>query len=359
MYTFFKNKRVFITGATGFIGSWLCAALAGSGAHVTGFALPPADESLFSICSISKCMEKNFIGDVRDFDPLFDAFRAAKPEIVFHLAAQPVSREGFANPAYTYEANLLGAINILECIRMTDYVQSFINVTVDVAYHNSKWTGVFSGHEASDGYGPYTVSKSCSELITQSYVRSFFRKGVPAVSTVRTGHCIGGGDFSGGRVVSDYFRALIKHKPLIVRNQNLISPYLHVLDMLNALLMIAEGQYGDKNIAGAYNIGPDEYNLITAGAFADLLCSIWGGGAVWSGRNEKQDHLSAPTEPDFPSIALTLFWQPVWSIEEAVSRTVDWYKAYINGEDVSQVLNDQLNEFASRLKWPIIKSHTS
>ena len=359
LLSFYKDKNVFITGSTGFIGAWLCAVLAEYGAYVTGFALPPAKESLYNICDIGKLIKNNTNGDVRDFDQLYDAFRAGKPDIVFHLAAQPDTREGFANPAYTYEINLLGTINIMECMRLTECVHSAINLTADIAYLNNKWSGVFSEHEAPGGYGPYTVSKSCAELITQSYVKSFFRKGIPAISTVRTGCSIGGGDFADNRLVPDFITSIRKCKPLLIKNQNSIIPYLHVLDTINALLMIAEEQFENMHIAGAYNIGPNEYNLVTAGAFADLLCSSWGSGAIWSGKIAKQDHEPEPIGPDYTNISHSLMWQPTWNIEEAVKRTVDWYKAYINGEDPALVVEKQIYDFAGIHKWPLIKLYSS
>ena len=355
--SFYKNKRVFITGATGFIGTWLCELLAGHGARVTGYALAPAEESLFNVCKTGGCIH-SIIGDVRDFDYLYDAFRADKPEIVFHLAAQPLTREGYVNPAYTYETNVLGTINILECIRMTECVSSFLNVTTDSVRHfGEPAAAVYGEYDMTEGYDPYTVSKSCAELVTHSYVKSFFRRSACVISTARSCYSIGGGDFSNERIVPDFFRAVRKGRPLIVRDSHAIQPYLHVLDTLNAYLAIAEGQYEDRNIAGSYSISPDARNMITAGALADLLCANWGDGAAWNGKHDWLHDESGPVKPDSLKISQTLNWKPIWNISDSVERTVEWYKTYINGGDAGAVVRRQIGEFDNRVKWPLVNAY--
>ena len=337
------------------MGTWLCELLAEHGARVTGYAFAPPEESLFNICKTGGKI-RSVIGDIRDFDVLYNAFRADKPEIVFHFAAQPLTREGYVNPAYTYETNVMGTINILECLRMSDCVRSFINVTADNAFHSSEWMGAYSENDAADGYDPYAVSKSCAELITHSYIRSFFRRGAPPISTARSGNSIGGGDFSNDRIVPDFFRAVRKRRPLIVKNHHAVQAYLHVYDTLNALLMIAEGQYEDRNIAGAYNIGPDASDFTTSGALAELLCSAWGSGASWSAKHDWLHNESGTAKPDSQKIAGALSWKPIWNLNEAVERTVEWYKAYLNGSDVNEISSRHIKEFSNRLNWSLVES---
>ena len=343
------------------MGTWLCELLCGRGARVTGYALPPAGESLFNICGTGNNVH-SVIGDIRDFDNLYAAFKSEKPDIVFHLAAQPLTREGYVNPAYTYETNVLGTTNLLECIRMSECVRSFLNVTTlnvttDNVFHNGGSTPVCGEYDIIDGYDPYTVSKSCAEMITHSYVRSFFRKNACAISTARSSYSIGGGDFSEDRLVPDFFRAVRKSRPFIVKDQHAIQPYMHVLDTLNAYLLIAEGQYEDKNIAGTFNIGPDERNLITAGALADLLCANWGGGAVWSGKHDWMHKETEPIKPDSSKIAHVLNWRPIWNIAESVERTVEWYKSYLGGGDAGDIARRHIGDFVSRLKWPLANAY--
>ena len=363
-YSFYRNKRVLVTGATGFKGSWLCATLCRLGADVSGYAQPPARESMFTICGIDKLVSCRY-GDINDFDLLYDIFRAAKPEIVIHLAAQPTIREGYANPAYTYETNVIGTVNILECMRMTDSVRSFLNVTTDGAFNRFDWPDLYAEKLTIDNYDPYAVSMSCSELVTKSYTRSYFRNGEPAVSTARNGYVVGGGDFYGDRTMPEFIRAIKKGRPMQVKNPYAINPYQYVLDTLNAYLLIAESQYEDAGAAGLYNIGPAESDYLSAGAFADMLCAHWGEGAAWSVKNgaalngkngaarqEKSDVLI-----DCSKIMDELNWSPLYNIDETVKHTVEWYKAYLSGDGVNEVISRQIDDFVNRMKWSLVSSY--
>ncbi|MEG2679546.1 MAG: CDP-glucose 4,6-dehydratase, partial [Oscillospiraceae bacterium] len=292
---FYKGKRVFITGHTGFKGAWLCRMLADAGAVVTGYALePPTQPNLFSLAGLERKMT-SVIGDVRDFAVLKAAFDAAKPEIVLHLAAQPIVRTSYEQPAYTYETNVMGTVNILECVRQNDCVKSFLNVTTDKVYENKEWAWGYRENEPLDGYDPYSNSKSCSELVTHSYASSFFADGRTAISTARAGNVIGGGDFARDRIIPDCVRAAQAAEPIIVRNPHSTRPYQHVLEPLAAYLMIAQRQYEDGSYAGWYNVGPDECDCVTTGALVDLFCEKWGGGVSWEDRSEK----NAPHEANF------------------------------------------------------------
>ena len=249
---FYKGKKVFVTGHTGFKGSWLCKMLANAGAIVTGYSLnPPTSPSLFEIAGIEQDVH-SVIGDIRDFKTLKAAFDEAQPEMVLHLAAQPIVRDSYKDPAYTYETNVMGTVNILECVRTSNCVKSFLNVTTDKVYLNKEWAWGYRENEELDGFDPYSNSKSCSELVTHSYENSFFGDNQVAISTARAGNVIGGGDFANDRIIPDCIRAAIKHEDIVVRNPFSTRPYQHVLEPLYAYLMIAAMQYQDIKYAGYY-----------------------------------------------------------------------------------------------------------
>ena len=280
----YKDKKVFVTGHTGFKGSWLCKILANAGADVTGYSLnPPTKPSLFEIANISQDIH-SVIGDIRDYKSLKAAFDEAQPEIVLHLAAQPIVRDSYRNPSYTYETNVMGTVNILECVRTTSCVKSFLNVTTDKVYLNKEWAWGYRENEELDGYDPYSNSKSCSELVTHSYKNSFFNDGHVAISTARAGNVIGGGDFANDRIIPDCIRAAIKHEDIIVRNPFSTRPYQHVLEPLHAYLMIAAMQYQDNKYADYYNVGPDDQDCFQTGVLVDLFVNKWGEGIKWINR---------------------------------------------------------------------------
>ena len=285
-FDFYKGKRVFVTGHTGFKGSWLCRILVNAGAIVTGYSLPaPTNPNLFSLAEVEDKMT-SIIGDIRDFKALKAAFDQADPQIVLHLAAQPIVRDSYKDPAYTYETNVMGTVNILECVRASKTVRSFLNVTTDKVYKNNEWHWGYRENEPLDGFDPYSNSKSCSELVTHSYQNSFFADGRVAISTARAGNVIGGGDFANDRIVPDCVRAMASGADIIVRNPHSTRPYQHVLEPLFAYLMIAQRQYEDLSFAGWYNVGPDECDCVTTGPLVDLFCSCWGDGAKWINKSE-------------------------------------------------------------------------
>lgn len=267
---FYYGKNVFITGHTGFKGSWLCKMLVNAGARVTGYSLGSEKEyALFKIAEIEKDIH-SVPGDIRDYTFLRKAFDDAQPEIVFHLAAQPIVRDSYKNPVYTYETNVIGTVNILECIR-NHQVKSFLNVTTDKVYLNKEWHWGYRENEELNGYDPYSNSKSCSELVTCAYKNSFFANGDTAVSTARAGNVIGGGDFANDRIIPDCIRAVLRGENIIVRNPFSTRPYQHVLEPLYVYLMIAAMQYEDSNYAGCYNVGPDDQDCFQTGALVDLF----------------------------------------------------------------------------------------
>ncbi len=343
---FYNGKRVFITGHTGFKGSWMCRVLTLFGAEITGYALdPPTDPSMFEIAGIGEKIN-SIVGDIRDLNKLRAALNDAQPEIVIHMAAQPIVRESYINPVYTYETNVMGTVNICEAVRFCDSVKSFVNVTTDKVYKNNEWAWGYRETDALDGYDPYSNSKSCSELVTSSYVNSFFNDRGIAASTCRAGNVIGGGDFAKDRIIPDCVRAMEQGKEIIVRNPYSIRPYQHVLEPVAAYLTLAAMQYKNHSLAGNYNIGPDDSDCVTTGELADIFCKAWGDGASWKNVAEQ----NAPHEANFlkldcSKIKSVLGWKPHWHISAAIQKTVEWSKAYLHSDDIDAVIEKQIREY--------------
>ncbi len=345
MLEFYNGKRVFITGHTGFKGSWLCKILVNSGAVVTGYSFePPTTPSLFEISNIGESIT-SIIGDIRDYNSLKKAFDEARPEIVLHLAAQPIVRESYKNPAYTYETNVMGTVNILECVRNSDCVKSFLNVTTDKVYFNKEWAWGYRENEELDGFDPYSNSKSCSELVTHSYKNSFFADGKIAISTARAGNVIGGGDFASDRIIPDCVRAASENRDIIVRNPYSTRPYQHVLEPLFAYLMIAEKQYNNAKFFGWYNVGPEECDCVTTGELVDLFCDLWEGASWKNIAEENAPHEANFLKLDCSKIKSTFGWKPRWHIAEAIGKTVEWSKVYLQNGDISEVMDKQIKEY--------------
>lgn len=350
--SFYKNKKVFVTGHTGFKGTWLCKILINAGAIVTGYSLnPPTNPSLFEITNIDKKMN-SIIGDIRDYDFLKKSFDEVEPEIVFHLAAQPIVRDGYTNPAYTYDTNVMGTVNILECVRMNKSVKSFLNVTTDKVYLNKEWEWGYRESEELNGYDPYSNSKSCSELVTQSYEKSFFRdkngKIIVPISTARAGNVIGGGDFANDRIIPDCVRAAIKKEDIIVRNPFSTRPYQHVLEPLCAYLMIAAKQYENHEYAGWYNVGPDEVDCFETGTLVDLFVNKWGEEIKWINKYDGGPHEANFLKLDCSKLKMTFKWKPYWNLDKAIEKVVEWSKCWIDNEDVNKCMDEQIKEFLSR-----------
>lgn len=345
---FFKGKKVLITGHTGFKGSWLSLILSNAGAEVTGYSLePPTSPALFALCDLTSRMN-SIIGDIRDLEHLKQVFAEVQPEIVLHLAAQPIVRDSYKDPVYTYETNVMGTVNICECVRLNPCVKSFLNVTTDKVYHNNEWEWGYRENEPLDGFDPYSNSKSCSELVTHSYINSFFNDMGVAVSTARAGNVIGGGDFANDRIIPDCVRAAIDHKDIIVRNPHSTRPYQHVLEPLAIYLTIAQAQYEDKAKAGFYNVGPDDCDCVTTGKLVDLFCEKWGENIRWINRYDGGPHEANFLKLDCSKIKRTFGWAPRWGVADAVEKTVEWSKAYRDGGDVTACMEQQIAEFFER-----------
>lgn len=343
---FYRGKRVFVTGHTGFKGAWLCRILVGAGAIVTGYSLEaPTRPNLFELAGLDGQIT-SVIGDIRDKEKLMAAFRMANSEIVLHLAAQPIVRDSYKNPVYTYETNVMGTVNILECVRQSSCVRSFLNVTTDKVYHNNEWSWGYRENEPLDGFDPYSNSKSCSELVTHSYLNSFFADGHVAISTARAGNVIGGGDFANDRIIPDCVRAVQNGTQVILRNPGSTRPYQHVLEPLFAYLMIAQRQYEDGMYAGWYNVGPDECDCVTNAELVEKFCQKWGPGLSWKAYRD----ITAPHEANFlkldcSKLKSTFGWRPRWHIGEAVERTVEWTRVWLDGADVPAEMDRQIQQY--------------
>ncbi len=363
--SFYKNKKVLITGHTGFKGSWLCLLLKSLEADVYGYSLnPPTNPSLFELCDI-KNMITHFEGDVRDLDNLKNVFDKVKPEIVIHMAAQPIVRDSYKEPVYTYDVNVMGTVNVLECVRLTDSVKSYVNVTTDKVYLNRELNKPFKEDEELCGFDPYSNSKSCSELVTYSYKNSFFggETGkmsdgrVVSISTCRAGNVIGGGDFANDRIIPDCVRAIEAGEDIIVRNPYSIRPYQHVLEPLFVYLSIAMEQYNNPSFAGAYNVGPNDSDCITTGDMVTNFCDKWNNyhkrkdnaeefkELNWKNLSDNGPHEAAFLKLDSSKVREALSWSPRWSINEALERIVEWSDVYLNGGNVLEISMKQINEF--------------
>lgn len=347
--SFYKDKKVLVTGHTGFKGTWLCKVLLMAGANVTGYALEaPTEPSLFKLSKIERQM-KSICGDVRDLAHLKNVFEDTQPEIVFHLAAQPIVRESYKNPVYTYETNVIGTVNVLECVRLTPSVKSFLNITTDKVYQNNEWERGYREDDVLNGYDPYSNSKSCSELVTDSYKKSFFTECQVAISTVRAGNVIGGGDFAIDRIIPDCIRALEEKKAIVIRNPYSIRPYQHVLEPLFAYLLIAKRQLEDASFAGSYNVGPDDKDCLTTGSLVSLFCKKWEERTCqkveWINQSDGGPHEAKFLKLDCTKLKETFKWSPRWDMETVIEKIVEWSDTYIQQGDVIACMEKQIDEF--------------
>lgn len=348
---FYKGKKVFITGHTGFKGSWLCEVLLMAGADVTGYALEaPTEPALFDILSLQNRMKSN-IGDIRNLEYLKKCMKEAQPEIVIHMAAQPLVRESYKNPVYTYDVNVMGTVNVLECVRMTESVKSVINVTTDKVYKNKEWEWGYRENEELNGFDPYSNSKSCSELVTDSYKNSFFSERDIAVSTMRAGNVIGGGDFAADRIIPDCIKSATEGKKIIVRNPYSTRPYQHVLEPVMAYLMVAERQYKDKTLQGNYNVGPDEKDCLTTAELVSLFCDQWneamGTATTWENRSDHGPHEANFLKLDCSKMKRTFGWKPQWDVRTAMQKIIEWNREYLSGGSVLDCTDKQIKEMVS------------
>lgn len=361
LLNFYKGKRVLITGNTGFKGSWLTYILLSAGAEITGYSLQSLSEfNLFSLAGLDSNPDLHQIcGDIRDMVVLKDVFQSASPEIVLHLAAQPIVRDSYRDPMTTYTTNVNGTLNVLECMRTMPGVRSFLNVTTDKVYKNFEWEYGYRENDPLDGYDPYSNSKSCSELITHSYKDSFFMDKSVAISTVRAGNVIGGGDFSSDRIIPDCVRAIDagrkegKSAIIGVRNPYSTRPYQHVLEALFMYLIIVMKQYEDASYADYYNVGPDDIDCVTTGDLVSTFCEKWNKGKTkhlpelyWENRSEADaPHESNFLKLDCSKVKARFGWHPHWHIEKAIEQIVGFTNIWMSGENVKTEMDKEIEEY--------------
>ena len=320
---------------------------------MTGYALePPTTPSLFELTGMEKRVH-SVKGDIRDLEHLKRVFDEVRPEIVIHMAAQPIVRESYKNPVYTYDVNVMGTVNVLECVRTCDSVKSFLNVTTDKVYKNREWEWGYRENEELNGFDPYSNSKSCSELVTGSYRNSFFADRGVAVSTARAGNVIGGGDFGVDRIIPDCVRAIEHGGIVTLRNPQSIRPYQHVLEPVFAYLRIAERQYGDLSLAGAYNVGPEEGSCITTEKLVQTFCECWNceereglQNLHWQCEPDGGPHEANYLKLDCSKIRNRLGWKSRWTYREMLEKTAEWIRGYVLGADVAEIMRHQIAEYA-------------
>lgn len=347
---FWAGRKVFVTGHTGFKGGWLCLWLQRLGADVTGYALePPTEPNLFESARVGEGM-RSISGDVRDFDALWTAIREYQPEVVFHLAAQPLVMPAYRQPLETYAINVLGTVHLLEAVRRTAGVRAVVNVTSDKCYENREWLRGYQEDEPMGGHDPYSSSKGCAELVTTAYRRSFFaqtpeRLGV-ALASARAGNVIGGGDWAENRLVPDVIRSFSARQPVAIRHPDAIRPWQHVLEPLSGYLKLAERLWKDGlAFAEGWNFGPHEDGARPVHWLVERLATLWGEGARWHHDGNLHPHEAHYLKLNCAKAAAKLGWRPRWSLEQALTETVSWYQAAYTGMDMHAFSLAQLERF--------------
>lgn len=325
---FWNGRKVFLTGHTGFKGSWISLWLAQLGAKVTGYALDaPTEPSMFEVSAVESVLVKSVKADVQDAHALVCAMIESEPEIVIHMAAQSLVRESYNEPAETYSTNVMGTVNLFEAIRKVSSVKAVLNITSDKCYENKEWVWGYRENDPVGGHDPYSSSKGCAELVSSSYRQSFFKEAGIALATARAGNVIGGGDWANDRIVPDAVRAFIANRPLIIRNPKAIRPWQHVLEPLSGYLMLCQqliNQSGD--FAKGWNFGPDSDDVQPVSSLADIMAKFWGVDATWQSDDAVHPHEAHYLKLDCSQANSSLNWKPVWNIDKALEETVEWYK---------------------------------
>lgn len=348
---FWKGKKVFLTGHTGFKGSWLCLWLASMGAKVIGYALAPnAEPNLFDILEVDSLAEVSHISDIRDLASLQKAMLDAKPDVVIHMAAQPLVRDSYANPVETYEINVMGTVHVLESARSVDSVRATVVVTTDKCYENQEWNWGYRENEPMGGYDPYSNSKGCAELVTSAYRQSYFSSPSSSnkVASARAGNVIGGGDWAKDRLIPDAIKAFEANESLRIRNPIATRPWQHVLEPLSGYLMLAQALYEHgSSFASGWNFGPNDNDNRSVEEVVELLISRWGDLARWEKEELVQIHEANLLKLDCSKARAQLGWAPKWNLEIAIQKIVDWQKAYQEKEKMQEVSLIQINEYMS------------
>jgi len=350
---FWDRKKVFLTGHTGFKGSWLALWLQSAGARLTGFSLePPTQPSLFELANVGKGMN-SLLGDIRDLDLLKHTLKRDEPEIVLHFAAQPLVRPSYASPVETFQTNLMGTVHLLEAIRGLDSVRAVVCITTDKCYENKEWPWGYREYEPMGGHDPYSASKGCAELAISAYRRSFFSPAehdshAVAVASARAGNVIGGGDWGQDRLVPDIMKTFMKKQSVVIRNPQAIRPWQHVLEPLNGYLMLAEQLFEEgPRYAEAWNFGPQEEDARPVAWVVERLVELWGPGAAWQLDEQPNAHEAQHLKLDCSKARRDLDWRPKTDLQTALQWTVEWFRSYQDGSDMRSVTESQIARFES------------
>ena len=352
--SFWSGKKVFVTGHTGFKGSWLCLWLQQLGAEVTGYALqPPTNPSLFEEAKVAKGM-KSIMGDIRDGEALTKAMIESAPDIVIHMAAQALVRYSYANPVETYSTNVMGTVHLLEAVRKTPSVRAVVNVTSDKCYENKEWVWGYRENEAMGGYDPYSSSKGCAELVASAYRNSYFNpekytEHQVALASARAGNVIGGGDWADDRLIPDILRAISSDQSVIIRSPHAVRPWQHVLEPLSGYLLLAQKLYEDGiAFAEGWNFGPHDEDAQPVQWIVENLTKLWGDGAKWQLDHAQHLHEAHYLKLDCSKAKMRLDWQPRWSLVRTLEMIVEWQHAYLSQQDMHSVTLAQINKYTHR-----------
>jgi CDP-glucose 4,6-dehydratase len=343
---FWNEKKILITGHTGFKGSWLSLWLQHLGANIIGFALPPpTTPNMFTVAHTAENM-LSIMGDIRHFAEIRKVLDQYRPEIIFHMAAQPLVRYSYENPLETYTTNVIGTANLLEAVRHSDSVKAIVNVTTDKCYENKEWHWSYRENERLGGHDPYSNSKACAELVTSAYRNSYLKQRNIGLATARAGNVIGGGDWAQDRLIPDFIRGNINNKPVMIRYPHALRPWQHVLEPLSAYLQLAEKLYENPDqFSEAWNFGPNEADVKSVNWIADYITNLWGNGAGWILEEIPQPHEASFLKLDCSKAKAKLGWQPRWNLEKGLKETVSWYQAFESKENMRDVTLMQIKNF--------------
>lgn len=348
---FWYGKKVFITGHTGFKGSWLCLWLSTLGADITGYALqPPTQPNMYELCNINQLMS-SIIGDVRDIDFLTKSMLAAQPEIVIHLAAQPLVHESYKNPVETYAINVMGTVNLFEAVRKCNTIKAFVNVTTDKCYENKEWLWSYRENETLGGYDPYSNSKACSELVTASYRSSYFspdeyKKHGVAIASARAGNVIGGGDWAADRLIPNCIDALLRNERIVIRSPYAIRPWQHVLEPLSGYLLLAQKLYeAGASFGEGWNFGPNDCDARPVERVVIKMCQLWGNHAAYEVDKAPHPHEAHYLKLDCSKARSRLKWSPRWDLKHTLAKIIEWVQAYQQQSNMRDMTVSQIQEY--------------